>query len=251
MTSTANTLNASTFSAESARYAAARPTYPAALFDWLALQAPGRTLAWDAGCGTGQATTSLAERFAQVIANDVAPEQVAQAPRLANVTWHALPAEAVDLPVQAVDLVIVAQALHWFDLDRFYPAVQRALRPGGIFAAFGYSWFSITPAIDAQMKSLVLDPLMPYWAPGNAMLWSGYAQTPFPFAPIDAPPFAITLKWTLKQTLDYVSTWSAAKRMRAETNVDIVTAAAALAPAWGDSPRTVTMPLALRTGRRV
>ena len=65
------------FSTQSAIYRTARPRYAPALFEWLATQAPSRTLAWDAGCGTGQASLGLAAILgpsdgAKALANAVA-----------------------------------------------------------------------------------------------------------------------------------------------------------------------------------
>ena len=39
------------FSGHSDLYLRARPLYPAALFEWIAAEAPARDCAWDAGCG--------------------------------------------------------------------------------------------------------------------------------------------------------------------------------------------------------
>ena len=58
------------FSGHAAVYHEARPDYPAALFDFLAGEAPSRELAWDAGCGNGQASVALAEHFEAVVATD-------------------------------------------------------------------------------------------------------------------------------------------------------------------------------------
>src|ERR1700752_4454868 len=44
-------------------YATHRPTYPTALVALLARLAPARRLAWDAGCGSGQLSVLLADRF--------------------------------------------------------------------------------------------------------------------------------------------------------------------------------------------
>jgi SAM-dependent methyltransferase len=246
-----NTANVSTFAAGSAQYAAARPTYPAALFDWLAAQGPARDAAWDAGCGNGQATVALAARFARVVGNDSAAEQIAQAPRLPNIEYRVGAAEDVKFDDGSLDLVLAAQALHWFDLERFYATVTRALKPGGVFAALGYSWFRVDAALDARLREFLLKPLAPYWAQGNRELWSGYAGIAFPFAALEAPAFAIEVDWTLQQLLAYVATWSAAKRYRMEVGDDVTAPARALlAGQWGDGPRRVTMPLTLRVGRK-
>lgn len=111
------------------RSAAARPRYPAALFDWIAALAPARHLAWDAGCGNGQATGELALRFDHVIASDSSVEQIALAPCIRGVEWRVAPAESTPLPAGAVDVAIAASAFHWFDLARFFRCYRLQCRP--------------------------------------------------------------------------------------------------------------------------
>jgi hypothetical protein len=67
------------FSGHASDYARARPRYPPALFGALAVLAPGRSLAWDAGTGNGQAAAGLAEHFTCVVATDPSAAQLAEA----------------------------------------------------------------------------------------------------------------------------------------------------------------------------
>ena len=69
------------FSAVAEAYAAARPTYPPALFDHLAALAPSRAHAWDCAAGNGQATLALAARVARGTAPDARAAPRAPAPR--------------------------------------------------------------------------------------------------------------------------------------------------------------------------
>ena len=243
-------LNAATFAHDAAGYAAARPTYPPQLFDWLAELAPARDCAWDAGCGSGQATVPLAQRFARVLASDFAAEQIAQAPKLANVEWKVCAAESIEIVPSSLDLAIAATAVHWFDLPRFYTQLQRALKPQGVFAAFGYGAMQVDEALrDAVRRAFA--PLKPYWSAGNQQVLSGYVDLPFPFDEIEAPPYTIELDWTLGEMLAYASTWSALRRYAAETGDDLLAQAGVqLEPLWSDAQR-VRMPLALRVGRRI
>ena len=133
------------FSGHAAAYARARPTYPDALFDWLAAQCAGHALAWDAGCGNGQASIALASRFDRVHASDPSATQVAAAPTHPRVAWHVEPAEQCSLPDASADLVTVAQAYHWFDYERFAAEATRVLRPGGVVAVWAYGVSSVTP----------------------------------------------------------------------------------------------------------
>ena len=112
--------NAELFATVAREYANFRPEYPPELFAWLARQCVARELAWDCGCGSGQASVALAEHFDQVHATDVAPEQIAAAKPHPRVKYSVAPAEHSGLPDASVDLVTVAQALHWFDVRAFY-----------------------------------------------------------------------------------------------------------------------------------
>jgi 2-polyprenyl-3-methyl-5-hydroxy-6-metoxy-1,4-benzoquinol methylase len=76
------------FSTRSAEYAAYRPTYPRALVDFLADAAPGTELALDCGCGTGQLSVLLAERFARVVATDASAKQIENAEPRQNLEYR-------------------------------------------------------------------------------------------------------------------------------------------------------------------
>src|SRR5437764_15362575 len=119
------------FSVVASRYADFRPRYPAALFDYLALLAPRNLLVWDCACGNGQAALDLAHRFDRVVATDASQEQIASATPHPNVEFRVALAEQSGLPNESVGLIVVAQALHWFDLERFYSEARRVLSPGG------------------------------------------------------------------------------------------------------------------------
>ena len=242
-----------TFGAGSAAYAVARPRYPADLFACIAAHCRAHTRAWDCACGSGQAALGLAQHFAQICATDLSAGQLAVAIKDPAVSYSVQSAEAPAFAPASFDAVCVAQALHWFDLDSFWPAVQRVLRPGGVFAAWGYAWFTVSPPV-AQVIDQVLRPwLQPYWAPQNRLLWDGYRAVVWPFAPLAAPDFAITVMWTAVQLWDYIGSWSAARRcIEAEGAQTLAAVRTALLTAWGDphTPRRVTMPLALRFGRR-
>ncbi len=239
------------FSKASDLYARARPTYPDALFDFIASQSPARDRAWDCATGGGQAAQGLARRFALVEATDASGEQIAHALRNPRVRYSVQPAEKTDFADDSFDAVCVAQALHWFELDRFYAEAARVLKPGGVFAAWGYAKQSVTPEFDAAFAEHFLAPLRPYWPTQNAKLWAGYRDVAFPFDPIEAPAFAIEMRWSLAELVAYGGTWSATIRYIAEAAPDFLERVThALASAWGgEERRVVTLPLSLRCGR--
>ena len=118
------------FSAQADAYARFRPTYPDALYAWLAARVATRALAWDCGTGNGQAAVALAAHFARVVASDPSRDQIAHAMAHERVHYVVASAEQPPEEVMGADLVTVAQALHWFDFARFYPALERVLKPG-------------------------------------------------------------------------------------------------------------------------
>jgi SAM-dependent methyltransferase len=240
------------FSGHAGGYAAARPGYPAALFSWLAAQCTGRGLAWDAGCGNGQATVALAPHFGRVVGTDPSAPQIAQGEPRPNVEYRVEPAEAPSLDAASVDLVTVAQALHGFDLDRFHAAVRRVTRPGSVVAAWTYGLSNVDAAVDAPFLRLYEDLLGPYWPAERRHVENGYADLAFPFEPIPAPGFAMESDWTLAQYLAYLRTWSATQRYLRDVGQDpVALVEAEFARAWGDAQTTrrVRWPLRLRVGR--
>src|ERR1700704_3355099 len=162
------------FSRLAAQYSAFRPSYPPALFDYLAQLCRERQSAWDCACGNGQAALAIAERFESVIATDASPQQLAAAPANAKVTYRVARAEDSGIESGSVDLVTVAQALHWFDLDSFYGEVQRVLVPAGVVSVWTYGVLHVEgDAIDALLQEFCYDTVGPYWPPERRLVEEG------------------------------------------------------------------------------
>ncbi len=240
------------FSERSDAYRSYRPGYPDELFAWLAGLPARRDAALDCGCGNGQASVALAEHFNRVYAIDPSAGQIESAIPHERVEYRVAPAEETGLPDAGVDLIIAAQALHWFDFDRFYPEVRRVAREGAVFAAFTYGLLAIEEEIDRIVGRFYRDVIGPYWPPERAHVDAGYRTLPFPFAEIEAPPFAMTAEWDFGHLMGYFETWSAVKeyrRIEGEDPLELV--AGKLADAWGEPAhvRQVAWPLVLRAGR--
>src|ERR1044071_2535923 len=97
------------FSHIASAYAAHRPTYPPDLVGYLARLAARRDVAWEAGCGSGQWSVLLAERFQRVIATDPSGEQLSQARSHPRVEYRRESAEASSLGDGTADLAVAAQ----------------------------------------------------------------------------------------------------------------------------------------------
>ncbi|MBS0307549.1 MAG: class I SAM-dependent methyltransferase [Proteobacteria bacterium] len=241
------------FATVSRQYANSRPTYPPALFDWLAAQCSERMLAWDCGAGNGQASIELARHFAKVIATDASAAQIAQTAPHARIDYRVAPAEQSGLDARSADLVIVAQALHWFDLDRFHAEVRRVLKPGGIIAVWSYGVQHVEgEAIDALVQQFYAEEVGPCWPPERRHVENGYRELSFPYSRITPPSFTMQLTWNFEQLLGYFRSWSAtAAYVQAHGRDPVAALAPRLAACWGDPTQTrlVTWPLTLLVGR--
>ena len=206
------------FSESSQDYAAFRPSYPEGLFRWIVSQCERHDAAWDCGTGTGQAAAALAPHFREVLATDVSAEQIAQAPPIANVRYSVQPAESTNLTPASIDLIVVAQALHWFRFADFWREVGRVSREGAFFCAWGYDWFRTDDLVERRLVDPFRAIVEPFWAKNNRILWAGYrsADVEMPFEPEPVPPFSIKLRWTARRLLAYMTTWSAYKRSQAD-----------------------------------
>jgi len=239
------------FSIAAGEYDRFRPRYPAALIDFLADAAPAQGFAWDCATGTGQAAVALAARFSQVQATDASRAQIIHAVAHSRVRYTVAPAENCGLEDHCADLVTVAQALHWLDLEAFYAEVRRVARPGAVVAAWTYSLADADPAVDPLVAAFY-EAMTPWWPPERAHVEDGYRSLHFPFEPIAAPEFEIREAWPLERLLGYFSTWSGVNRCRSETGEDpVVALGRQFAEVWGDpaTARPVRWPLHLRVGR--
>jgi SAM-dependent methyltransferase len=240
------------FSDASARYAEFRPTYPDALFVWLAGLCREHDCAWDCATGSGQAAMGLAPHFRQVVATDASSEQIAHASGPGNVSFRVATAEASGLGAHSVDLATTAQAAHWFVLPRFYAELRRVLKPDGVIALWGYGRLCLPDEMDAIFRHFYSETIGSYWPSERKLIDDAYHSLDFPFAEIAAPEFFIETEWDLPRLLDYLSTWSAVKRFIQANGTDPLPALAAeLGPLWGEPGRALRLnwPLFLRVGR--
>lgn len=220
-----------------------------------------RNLAWDCATGNGQAAVFLSEYFEQVIASDASKEQIEHAQPRNNIRYEVFPAERTTLANNSIDLITIAQALHWFDLNDFYKEAKRVLRKdddgggsGGVIAAWAYGVHSISPEIDNITRLLYEHILGSYWPKDRKIVEDKYQDIPFPFQKIDTPVFQIELDWTMSELVGYLYTWSSVQKFIGNNNSDpIKQVYADLVAAWGDKntwhKRRVVWPIYMRVGR--
>jgi SAM-dependent methyltransferase len=238
------------FSKQATDYATFRPRYPQKLFEYLGSIAPTRQLAWDCGTGNGQAAVGLASVFDRVVATDASEKQIANAQSHERVEYRVAPAENSGIESETINLIMVAQALHWFDLDRFYGEARRVLKRDGILAASAYNLLHIEKPIDEVVNRYYHEVVGPFWPPERRLV-EQFADVPFSFREIDTPKFEMTAHWNLDHLLGYLRTWSSTQRFIAATGSDPVEQIRKdLSAAWGDADqmRCIVWPLTLRVG---
>jgi SAM-dependent methyltransferase len=239
------------FSKQAQTYAQHRPHYPAGLFEYLASLAPARELAWDCGTGNGQAACGLVRHFGRVVATDASAAQINQAQPQERVSYGVGQAERVSLASDRVDMIAVALAVHWFDLERFYQEARRVLKPEGVLAV----WTYYLPVIEVEIDRLLTayyEMLGDYWPERFHFVDERYQTLPFPFTELSPPTFAMTAEWDLNQIAGFLNSWSATRRYReANGRHPLDEIWPDLTAAWGETGRrrAIEWPMFLRIGK--
>lgn len=240
------------FSTQAADYTRFRPNYPSGLFAWLAGLTTSHETAWDCGCGNGQASAGLTPYYQRVLATDPSRQQIDNAHPHEQISYRVATAEESGLDAGCIDLVLVAQALHWFDFERFYAEVRRVSRPAGVLAAVSYGELKVSGEPEKIVSRFYHQIIAPYWPPERKYVDEEYAGIPFPFTRITPPPFALLADWNLEQLLGYLGTWSAVKEYKLHQGGDprelIMDD---LRSAWGDAGQTrrISWPMTVLAGR--
>lgn len=199
------------FSGNSDQYALFRPEYPPILVEYICGLVRDPKTAWDCGTGNGQLAKLLSGKFSKVIATDLSQDQIKNAFQAKNIEYHTQTAESADFGVQKFDLITVAQAIHWFDFEKFFDVVRKHAHQETIFAVIGYGRVKINPEIDSILDKFYFEVIGSYWDKERRYVDDEYKSIPFPFDEINAPAFTIDLEWNIHHFEGYINTWSAVK----------------------------------------
>ena len=240
------------FSRQAKEYAQYRPHHPAKLFKYLASITPEHKLVWDCGTGNGQAAIELTRYFEKVIATDASSDQIFNIFKHKKIDYRIELAEKVSLDSASVDLVTVAVAVHWFDLNRFYSEVKRILKPNGVLAVWTYFLSEINPEIDQILMEYFSEILKGYWPSRIQYVQNHYKTLPFHFDELTPPVFTTSALWNLDQTIGFLTSWSATQKYIEKAGhhpVELIWPK--LETAWGEAAkvRKVQWQLYMRVGK--
>lgn len=237
------------FSSHAQLYAAFRPTYPEELYQFIFDHVKEKSIAWDCATGNGQVAGFLSKHFKDVYATDISQQQLDNAIQADNIHYSLSPAEITTFPDNNVDLITVGQALHWFDLDKFYREVKRVSKPNGVLAVWGYSFLSISSTIDPLILDFYENTVGPYWDNARKLVEDSYRSIPFPFKEIQTPAFYNKFRWNLEQLEGYLTTWSSTQKYIRENNFNpVIPLLEKIKPLWEIEFQEITFPVFMRTG---
>lgn len=242
------------FSGRASNYLTHRPSYPLDLVEWLVELPEEHSLAWDAGCGSGQLSIPLARRFEEVIASDASAHQISAAPPHPRVRYRVARAEGSGLPPGVVDLAVAAQSAHWFSLEDYFAEVRRVAKRDASMALVCYGRPELRGNANDVLRRFHQDVLAPFWPPERRFVDELYRSLPFPFEEVPVPELTMTHSWGLARFCGYVETWSAVRNLEERAGpAPLQEFFGALEESWGepDDLHEVRWPLGLRASRQV
>ncbi len=145
------------YTATADNYVRGRPGYPDEVMDWLHndLKLQAGTTVVDLGAGTGKFTTYLVQMGADVVAVEPVPAMLAKiSSAFPQVKTLKGTADSIPLADASVDVVVCAQAFHWFATHSALTEIHRVLKPGG---RLGLIWNMRDARVDwvARLNAIV------------------------------------------------------------------------------------------------
>lgn len=163
-------------------------------------------------------------------------------------------------PQSSIDVVTIAQAIHWFDLPSFYKQVKWVLKkPHGVIAAWCYTVPEVNDSVDAVLQQFYRISTGPYWEPQRKLVDQKLSSIDFPFEPVDGVdhtgPFQFVAERSMvfDNYLTYLRSWSAYQTAR-EKGLELLSddVIEEFKRAWaenGEDQKVVKYPIYLRIGR--
>lgn len=209
------------FSKQAEHYKKFRPVYPPSLYTEIYRHVRSFGLAWDCGTGNGQVAQVLSQKFSQVYASDISENQIYHASEASNIRYIVEQAESTSLEDKSVDLICVAQAIHWFDHKKFWEVCSRVLQPDGVLAVWGYGLLRINKNADQITDQFYQKAIGPFWDKQRMHIDEGYRRIDMP----DRKRFqynnhVIKVNWSIDNLMGYFASWSAVQNFIDKTGKD-------------------------------
>jgi len=240
------------FSDRSEFYKKYRPTYPQQLYDEILKLTPRRNACWDCGTGNGQVAAEVSKYFNKVYATDISENQIANAEKKENIIYKVERAEETSFQNSQFDLITVAQAIHWFDLDGFFKEAKRVAKNRGILCVLGYSLLRIDKTIDGLIDHFYKEIIGPYWNSDREHVDNEYRSIKFEFEEIKIrKQFSIKVNWTLQEFEGYLNSWSGVHNyMNKNKDNPVVWIMEKLAKHWDENlVKELRFPIFMKVGR--
>ncbi|UII25160.1 class I SAM-dependent methyltransferase [Fulvivirga maritima] len=236
------------FSRQAKGYAQYRPHYPQELYDTLFARVTSFSCAWDCATGNGQVAQQLAKKFEKVIATDISKKQLDQAPQLDNIEYLVASAEDSSIPAASVDLITVAQALHWFNHEAFIKEARKVATPEAWLCYWGYGLIDINKEANKIIRHFHDDIIGPNWDPERTILMNEYDGISFGLRNYEKQYFKYTLPWTIEHMEGYLNTWSSVQKYISTHQKNPVSdVISQLKKVWNEDK--ISFPIFLHSGR--
>lgn len=242
------------FEEDGIQYAAFRPDYPAELGEALSKIIQHHHTAWDVGCGSGQLTSLLSQHFTNVIGTDPSAEQLKFAKTGSGIRYLQEPAEQTSIQSNSVNLIVAAQAAHWFNLEAFYNEAKRVANEEAVIALISYGVPYIEASVNSCFQQGYWQTIHKFWPKERSHVENGYRDIPFPFQALFFPNCFIHQEMNYHEFVSYISTWSAYKKAQQLNELETFhTFLEQLSKCWGDLTQShqITWPISVKAGKVV
>ncbi len=240
------------FSTQATAYAQFRPRYSEHVFKPIINLCSEKTIVWDCATGNGQAAMILANHFEHVFATDISQKQIDYAAQAENITYSIASAENTHFEKKSLDLIVVAQAAHWFNFEKFYANVNHFLKDDGVLALVGYGLSTISPEIDKIVNHFYTNIIGTFWDAERRHIEQHYASIPFPFKDMLVPEAKMTFNISMDAFIGYLNSWSAVQHFKNKNNYNPVGLIELdLKTVWGESLHQISFPVFYRVGKKM
>jgi SAM-dependent methyltransferase len=223
-------------------YDRARPSYPGDAAAWLV--GPRRSAVLELGAGTGKLTELLVAAGHDVVATDPLAEMLGHLrARVPGARTAVAAAEHIPVASRSADVVVCAQAFHWFDHEVALAEIARVLRPGGVLALVwnardeGIPWVRKLGTIigSSDNRTDLADPV---------------TESPY-FGPVEQREFRFWQSLRRDELFDLVRSRSYVAVLDDERREELLTRVGALYDDYGRGPDGMQLPYLTRCYRAV